>query len=77
MEILINSQEASQLSALRRLPPDTAVELSRLIERLASLSPDRKIDWSDSWSDDDFAEFRAVSIRRLAADELEDGIEAG
>ena len=73
MEILINSQEASQLSALRRLPPDAAVELSRLIERLASLAPDRKIDWSDSWSDDDLADFRAASVRRLGASESEDG----
>ena len=73
MEILLNSREASQLSALRRLPPDAAVELSRLIERLASLSPDRKIDWSDSWSDDDLADPRADSIRRIGASESEYG----
>ena len=73
MEILLNSQEASLLSAFRRLPPDAAIELSRLVERLASLAPDRKIDWSDSWSDDDLKEFRAASIRRLEASELEDG----
>lgn len=72
MEALLNSQEASLLTAFRRLPPDTAGELSRLIERLANLAPARKIDWSDSWSDEDFSEFRAASIRRLEQRESEE-----
>jgi hypothetical protein len=73
MEILLNSQETSLLSAFRRLPPDAAVELSRLVERLAALAPDRKIDWSDSWSDEDLREYRAASVRRLGESEAEDG----
>ena len=72
METLLNSQEASLLNAFRRLPPEAAIELSRLIERLASLAPARKIDWSDSWSDEDLREFRAASLRRLDAIESED-----
>ena len=67
MEILLNSQEASLLNAFRRLPPDEAIELSRLIERLAAHARDRKLDWSDSWSDGDLEEFRAASVRRLVA----------
>ena len=51
---------------------DVATELPRLIQRLAALAPDRKIDWSDSWSDEDLEEFRAASVRRLAASESED-----
>lgn len=65
MEASLNSQEVSLLTAFRRLSPDAAGELSRLIERLASLAPERKIDWSDSYSDEDLNEFRAASIRRL------------
>ena len=72
MEIRLNSQEASLLTAFRRLPPEAAGELSRLIERLAALAPERKIDWSDSWSDDDLQEFRAASVRRLEESESED-----
>ena len=72
METLLNSQEASLLSAFRRLPPEAAIELSRLIERLASLAPGRKTDWSDSWSDEDLRDFRAASVRRLEATESED-----
>ena len=72
MEILLNSQEASLLAAFRRLPPDAAGELSRLVERLAALAPERRIDWSDSWSDEDLREFRAGSIRRLEERESEE-----
>lgn len=72
MEILLNSQEASLLTAFRRLPPDAAGELSRLVERLAALAPERKIDWSDSWSDEDMREFRAASVRRLDESESEE-----
>ena len=31
-----------------------------------------RIDWSDSWSDEDLKEFRAASLRRLEAEESED-----
>ena len=72
MEILLNSQEASLFNAFRSLPPEAAIELSRQIERLAELAPDRKIDWSDSWSDEDISEFRAASVRRLEKSESEE-----
>jgi hypothetical protein len=71
MDVLLNTQEANLLAAFRRLPPETASELSGLIERLAALAPDRKIDWSDSWSDEDLDEFRAASLRRLDAEDAE------
>jgi hypothetical protein len=44
METQLNEREASLLAAFRRLPPDTATELSALVERLAELAPKRKID---------------------------------
>jgi len=69
MEMLLNSQEASLVNAFRKLPPNAATEVSHMIERLASLAPDRPIDWSDSWSDEDLMEFRAASVRRLDASE--------
>ena len=72
MEMQLNAQEASLVEAFRRLPPDAAAELSALAERLAGLTPNRKIDWSDSWSDEDLKEFRAASLRRLDAEESED-----
>ena len=69
----LNEREASLVDAFRRLPPDTASELSALAERLADLAPkNHRIDWSDSWSDEDMNDFRAASLRRLDAEESED-----
>jgi hypothetical protein len=48
------------------------MELSALAERLAELAPNRRIDWSDSWSDEDMNDFRTASLRRLDAEESED-----
>jgi len=55
-----------------RLPSDSTSELPALVERLAGLAPGTKIDWSDSWSEEDLREFRAASLRRLDATESED-----
>ena len=72
MEMHLNEREASLVQAFRRLPPDTATELSALAERLAEIAPNHSIDWSDSWSDEDLNDFRAASLRRLDAEESED-----
>jgi hypothetical protein len=72
MEMLLSEQEASLVDAFRRLPSGAATELSALAARLAALAPNHRIDWSDSWSDEDLSEFRAASLRRFDAGELED-----
>jgi hypothetical protein len=54
------------------LPPDTAAELSALAERLATHSRHHRIDWSDSWTDEDLQDFRAASLRRLETEESEE-----
>jgi hypothetical protein len=50
--------------------------VSRWTQRLGfcaePLAPNRSIDWSDCWSDEDLNEFRAASLRRLDAEESED-----
>jgi len=33
---------------------------------------DKRIDWSDLWSDEDLNDFRAASLRRLDAEESEE-----
>lgn len=72
MEMQLNEREASLVDAFRRLPSDAASELSALAERLAELAPSHRIDWSDSWSDEDMNDFRAASLRRFDAEESED-----
>ena len=56
---------------LAAILPST-MDLSKLAERLANLAPSGRIDWSDSWSDEDLNDFRAASLRRLDAEESED-----
>jgi hypothetical protein len=72
MEMQLDPREASLVEVFRRLPPDTAAELSALAERLATLSPHHRIDWSDSWTEEDLQDFRAASLRRLETEESEE-----
>jgi hypothetical protein len=59
-------------NAFRHLPPNAVAELTDLVERLVALHPNTKIDWSDSWSDEDLSEVTAASMRRFEAEELEE-----
>ncbi len=61
----ISEREEILLQAFRRLPAETANEPSALAQRLATLAPETKIDWSDSWSDADMREFTAASLKRF------------
>ena len=72
MELQLSEREPSLVQAMRRLPPDAAAELMALAERLAALRPSTRIDWSDSWSDEDLRESTAASVRRFEADESEE-----
>jgi len=65
----LNAQETTLLDAFRRLPANAADELSALVQRLAALSPNSRIDWSDSWSDEDLRDFTAHSLKRLDEEE--------
>ena len=68
----ISAREEILLEAFRRLPPEAADELSALAQRLATLSPGTKIDWSDSWSDADLRDFTAASLKRFEDEEQEE-----
>ena len=61
----IGEREEVLLDTFRRLPEETAKELSALAQRLAALTPGTTVDWPDSWSDADLREFTAASLRRL------------
>ena len=61
----LNRREQSLVAAFRRLPPETAGEITLLIERLAATDRTRRVDWSDAWSEADLAEYSAASVRTL------------
>jgi hypothetical protein len=68
----LSASEEVLVDAFRRLPPAAAAELAALVRRLASVSPNTAIDWSDSWTDSDLQEFTAASVRSVEAAETED-----
>ena len=65
----LSAQETTLLEAFRRLSPDAANELAALVQRLAALSSNNLIDWSDSWSEEDLRDFTAHSLKRFEAEE--------
>ena len=65
----LSPKETTLLDAFRRLPPEAANELAALAQRLAALSPNIRIDWSDSWSEEDMQDFAAHSLKRFEAEE--------
>jgi hypothetical protein len=65
----LSSQETTLLDAFRRLPPNAANELAALAQRLAALSSTTRIDWSDSWSEEDLRDFTAHSLKRFESEE--------
>ena len=68
-DLQLSTQESTLLEAFRRLPPNAADEFSALARRLAALSTSTRIDWSDSWSDEDLREFTAHSLKRFDEEE--------
>ena len=72
IKVEISEREEVLLETFRRLPEETARELSALAERLAALTPGTTVDWSDSWSDADMREFTAASLRRFEDEEQEE-----
>jgi hypothetical protein len=65
----LSVQETALLEDFRRLPPNAAEELSALMRRLSGLAENGRINWSDSWSDEDLREFTAQSARRFEEEE--------
>ena len=65
----LTAEETTLLEAFRKLPANAADELSALVLRFATVSPDLRIDWADAWSEEDLNDFRRQSIERFDADE--------
>ncbi len=69
MEMQLTADESELVEALRRLPQPAAGEIVALVRRLADLSKMSRVDWSDSWSEEDMREFTAASVDSWDASE--------
>ena len=64
----LTEQEQTLLQDLRRLPADTAREIGDLTHRLAKISQDAGIEWSDSWSEADLRECTKAALDRMPSE---------
>jgi hypothetical protein len=68
----VSLKEESLLRSYRRLSPGAAEGIATLVDRLAGLDENSKIDWSDEWSDSDLQEFTVSSLRRVETERPDD-----
>ena len=69
--MVLSVQEESLISVVRSLPPEEAEKVLNWARQLADLARGRTVEWSDSWSDEDFAEATAASVQRFEEQERE------
>jgi hypothetical protein len=69
--MVLSVDEESLIKAVRKLPPEEARKVLDWAQQLADLGSDRKVEWSDSWSDDDLREATLASLERFDQEERE------
>ncbi len=63
--MVLSASEESLIKVVRTLPPDEARKVLVWAQQLADLGGCRRIEWSDSWSDDDLREAALASLERF------------
>ncbi len=60
------------ISVVRALPPEEAGKVLNWARQLADLADGRRIEWSDSWTDEDLVDATAAAVQRFEDQERED-----
>ncbi len=69
--MVLSANEESLIKVVRMLPPDEARKVLVWSHQLADLAGGRRVEWSDSWSDDDLREATVASLERFDQQERE------
>ena len=69
---MLSLQEESLISVVRALPPEEAGKVLNWARQLADLAEGRRIEWSDSWTDQDLVDATAAAVQRFEDQERED-----
>lgn len=69
--MVLSADEQSLIKVVRMLPPAEASKVLVWAQQLAELVSDRRVDWSDSWSDDDCREATTAALKRFEEQERE------
>ena len=67
--MVLTAQEESLIGVVRALPPDEAGKVLNWARQLADLAGGRAVQWSDSWTDEDFADATSAAVRRFEDEE--------
>jgi hypothetical protein len=68
--MLLSASEESLIKVVRMLPPEEAAKVLAWAQQLADLGGGR-LEWSDSWSDDDLRQATRASLDRFDQQERE------
>jgi hypothetical protein len=69
--MVLSANEESLIKVVRMLPAEEAGKVLTWAQQLADLGGGRRVDWSDSWSDDDLRDATIASLERLEQQEQE------
>jgi hypothetical protein len=69
--MVLSPNEESLIKVVRMLPPDEARKVLVWAQQLADLGGVRRVDWSDSWSDDDLRDATVAALERFEQHERE------
>jgi hypothetical protein len=69
--MMLSASEESLIRVVRALPPEEARKIMDWAQQLVDLASGRRVDWSDSWSEQDRAEATVASLRRFEQQERE------
>jgi hypothetical protein len=58
----LTQNEERLVEALRALPPEAADKMITWATRLSDLAKGRRVDWSDTWTEEDLADARRASL---------------
>jgi hypothetical protein len=71
--MVLSDVEESLIKVVRTLAPDEARKVLDWAEQLGDLGRDRRVEWSDSWSEDDLREATAALVERFERQERGEG----
>lgn len=60
--ITLSADEERFVEALRLLPPEVTESVIRWTTQLSKLAPDRAVEWSDAWTEEDLADLQRASL---------------
>ncbi len=69
--MVLSANEESLIKVVRMLPAEEAGKVLNWAQQLADLGGGRRVDWSDSWSDDDLRDATIASVKRFEQQEQE------